>query len=150
MSRLSVDAYFLQICEATAQRSTCPKAKVGAILVSPRGEIRASGYNGSPRGWPHCEDVGCILDAHGKCLRVVHAEINALMQAHATEGCTLYCTHLSCLECAKASINAGILRFVYRDLYIDPRAETYGIDIVHSLFAFSGITSEQIGVDSCQ
>jgi dCMP deaminase len=147
MERDTVDQYFLQICAATARRSTCLKAHVGAVLVSPRGEIRSTGYNGAPRGFAHCLDVGCLLDAHGKCMRSVHAEINALLQAKETAGSTAYCTHTPCWDCLQALINAGITRVVYTIPYLDPRVKIVGLDTVDAYldaFTISGLTFEHI------
>lgn len=148
MDRLSSDQYFGEICLATAQRSTCPKASVGAVLVSPRNTICSSGYNGSPRGFPHCAESGCILDQQGKCIRTVHAEINALIQAPiSTAGCSLYCTHTPCLECIKTIINAGIIRVGYMQKYIDPRLSLFEGDTENyqlNMLAFAGIDTFKI------
>lgn len=147
MDRLSSDQYFGEICLATAQRSTCPKASVGAVLVSPRNTVISTGYNGSPRSFPHCTEVGCILDQQGKCIRTVHAEINALIQAPYTANCSLYCTHTPCLDCIKAIINTGIVRVGYMYEYIDPRlilfegnTENYQLNML----AFAGIDTFKI------
>ncbi|MCL6522806.1 MAG: dCMP deaminase family protein [Firmicutes bacterium] len=118
------DEYFLRLAELVAERATCPRQHVGAVLVRER-RILATGYNGAPRGLPHCTEVGCSL--YGEhCTRAVHAELNALLQCArfgvAAEGATLYCTHTPCLECAKALVNAGVHEVVYRHPYADDRA----------------------------
>lgn len=76
----------------------------------------------------HCEDVGClIVDNH--CVRTVHAEMNALIQAarrgHAVEGTTAYVTNMPCTTCAKALITAGVKRVVIFSDYHDTMAETF-------------------------
>jgi dCMP deaminase len=86
----------------------------GCVLVKNKNVI-ATGYNGSIPGDDHCEDIGClIIDNH--CVRTVHAEMNALVQAakrgHAVEGATVYVTNMPCTTCAKALITAGISRVV--------------------------------------
>ena len=113
------DEYFLDIAAAVAERATCPRRHVGAVLVKDR-RILATGYNGSLPGDPHCEDSGCdVVDNH--CQRTVHAEINALLQAArfgiAIEGASLYCTLEPCVNCTKALITAGVTEIRFRDLY---------------------------------
>ncbi len=130
--RPSWDEYFMSIAEAVALRSTCLRRKVGAVIVRER-HIVSTGYNGAPRGVPHCSDVGCLRqernipsgERHEIC-RGSHAEINAIVQAAAvgssTRGAELYCTTEPCSFCTKAIINAGILRIVYTYPYPDPLA----------------------------
>jgi dCMP deaminase len=78
------------------------------------------GYNGAPRGLPHCTDegVGCLLGADGSCIRAVHAEFNAIINAAylgvSTSGCTLVSTHRPCVRvCAPAIVNAGIREVIW-------------------------------------
>jgi len=47
----------MAIAKAVAERSTCLRAKVGAIIVKDD-TIIATGYVGSARGEPNCCDVG--------------------------------------------------------------------------------------------
>lgn len=115
------DEYFLDIAFSVAERSTCDRAHVGAVLVRDR-RILTTGYNGSPAGLPHCDEVGHLL-VDGHCVRTLHAEQNAIIQAAlhgvSTEGATAYVTHQPCLTCAKMLINAGIKRVVYAGNYLD-------------------------------
>jgi dCMP deaminase len=130
------DAYFLTIARDVAARSTCPRRAVGAVLVRER-RILTTGYNGAPRGAPHCTEVGCQL-ANGHCQRAVHAEMNAVVQAAlhgvSTQGSTLYCTSQPCYSCAKVLVNAGVVRVVYQEPYDDPLAR--------ELFATVGVALE--------
>jgi dCMP deaminase len=109
-SRKSWDDYFIGIVEAVAERATCDRGRSGAILVYQR-QIIATGYVGSPPGFPHCDDVGHQLE-DGHCVRTVHAEQNALAQAArmgvATLGATLYGTMTPCRVCAMLLLTAGI------------------------------------------
>lgn len=130
------DDYFIEIAKVVASRSTCNRAKVGAVIVRDR-RILTTGYAGSPRGLPHCLDVGCLIrkseDDKGNliehCVRTVHAEANALIQAAlhgiSTKGATIYTTHQPCFECAKLLINAGIVRVVSasRNAGVNPNNE---------------------------
>jgi dCMP deaminase len=127
MIRPTWDEYFIEITLAVAKRSTCHRAQVGAIIVKDK-RILTTGYNGAPRGLPHCLDAGCeIVDGH--CVRTLHAEQNAIIQAAlhgvSVEGGTIYSTHQPCHVCAKMIINAGLTRVVYVGAYGDEIAMQY-------------------------
>ncbi len=125
--RPSWDKYFMDIANEVAKRSTCERAQVGAVIVKEK-RILTTGYNGSPRGLPHCYEVGCLMD-NGHCVRTLHAEQNAIIQAalHGviTEGATIYVTHQPCFLCAKMIINAGLVRIVYDKEYPDDRSREF-------------------------
>ena len=57
--RADWDSYFMQIAAVVASRATCDRKHVGALLVRDR-IILSTGYNGSIRGMPHCDDVGHV------------------------------------------------------------------------------------------
>ncbi len=125
--RPSWDDYFMQIAFTVAERSTCDRAHVGAVLVRDR-RILATGYNGAPSGLPHCDEVGhLMIDNH--CVRTLHAEQNAIIQAAlhgvGTQDATAYVTHQPCLTCAKMLINAGIRRVVYAGNYPDENSRLF-------------------------
>lgn len=119
----------MSITELVAQRSTCLRRKVGAILVRNK-RIIATGYNGAPAGISHCLDVGCLRAQQGipsgerhELCRGLHAEQNAIIQAalhgFSIEGATLYCTNMPCSICSKMLINARIEKICYREGYAD-------------------------------
>ena len=116
------DSYFMKIAYAVSERSTCDRAFVGCVLVRDK-RILTTGFNGSPAGQPHCDEVGHLL-VDGHCVRTIHAETNAIIQAAlhgvSTRGCTCYVTHFPCIQCSKALINAGITRLIY---HIDYRMD---------------------------
>jgi len=116
MQRISWNDYFIEIVKLIGKRATCPRKQVGALIVK-NNKIIASGYNGSPRGLEHCSDIGCLIrDDH--CIRVIHADCNALLQAgKEAQGATLYCTCLPCELCFKLCIQAGIKRIIYIEDY---------------------------------
>ncbi len=99
MSRPSWDEYFMQVAFVVATRATCPRRSVGAVIVLDK-RILATGYNGAPRGLAHCTEVGCHLVA-GHCIRALHAEQNAILQAAmngvSTRGATVY-VYLSAVQ----------------------------------------------------
>lgn len=104
----------MAIC--TARLATCPRASVGAVVLDSKGIVRATGYNGAPRGMEHC--IGdCTHNGH--CVRSIHAEENALTHAApvSVEGGTLYCTHRPCPRCQLKIIQAGIARVFYLKEY---------------------------------
>lgn len=121
------DEYFMDIAFAVAERSTCDRAHVGAVLVRDR-RILTTGYNGAPAGLPHCDEVGHLM-VDGHCVRTLHAEQNAIIQAalHGVgiQGATAYVTHQPCLTCAKMLINAGITRVVYAGNYPDENSRQF-------------------------
>jgi len=123
LKRLSRDELLENIAQLVAERSTCGRLSVGALLAS-EGRIISMGYNGAPAGMPHCDESVCYPGSEEPCTRTVHAEANAIAFAARkgieTEGATLYTTHSPCNECAKLIINAGIKRMIYWEEYRDP------------------------------
>ncbi|HHX87680.1 MAG TPA: cytidine deaminase [Firmicutes bacterium] len=129
MNRPSWDSYFLEIARVVASRSTCLRRQVGAVLVMDR-RLLTTGYNGSPRGLTHCEEIGCLREKrqvppgerHELC-RGLHAEQNAIIQAAiygvSIKGATLYCTHYPCVLCAKMLVNSGVRNLVVSSDYPD-------------------------------
>jgi dCMP deaminase len=130
-TRIPWDDYWMNIVNDVATRSTCLRRQIGALVVK-NDIIVSTGYNGAPRGFPHCLDVGCRRDKlniasgerHEECVGV-HAEQNALLQAgRDADSATLYVNAFPCKICAKLIINAGIRRVVISGEYSD----TEGLD----------------------
>lgn len=111
------DTYFMDIAFEVSERSTCPRLHVGAVLVKDK-RIKGTGYNGSPKGLPHCDEEGCMM-VGGHCVRTIHAELNCLLEVapYEREGATMYVTHAPCPECQKLIITCGIKRVVYAEEY---------------------------------
>lgn len=122
--RLDWDEYFMTIAHGVASRATCDRKHVGAVIVRDR-TILSTGYNGSIRGLPHCDEVGHMMEA-GHCVATIHAEANALVQAARNgvriEGSSIYITASPCWSCFKLIANAGIKDIVYGEFYRDERA----------------------------
>ena len=123
----------MQLALVVAGRSTCLRRQVGAVMVKDR-QILSTGYNGSPSGLLHCDEIGCLRQnlnvpsgERMEICRAVHAEQNALIQAAkhgvAIAGADLYTTHQPCVQCTKMIINVGIRRIVYLHSYPDPLAD---------------------------
>ena len=141
------DEYFLRLAELASTRSTCLRRRVGALLVAER-RVLATGYNGPPRGLPHCREAGCLRETlkvpsgqrHEIC-RAIHAEQNAILQA-AQHGvpirqATLYCTHQPCAICARMILNLDVTRLVLRGAYPDKLAQNF--------FREAGFAREEAG-----
>ena len=146
IERKPLDKYFLELAFKVAERSTCRRRHIGAILVKDK-HILSTGYNGACSGVKDCLELGCLKDqlkipsGQGQEIcRAVHAEQNAVIQAglhgSSTEGATMYCTHSPCAICAKIMVNAKIKRCVCSIIYSE---ETY-----KELFKEAGIEFIQI------
>jgi dCMP deaminase len=144
------------VAELFAERSTCSRLHVGAVF-SRDGRILVTGYNGAPKGLPHCDHV-CVCSGEAVEVRVIgrnaegqtkvqmvdcisvdgrwhakdctaitpcttaeHAERNAIAWAarHGVklEGCEVHVTHMPCLPCAMALVNAGVQRVTFQHEY---------------------------------
>lgn len=145
--RLSWNQYFLMITRQVAERSTCGRARVGAVIVRDR-SIVATGYNGAPAGMPHCTDVGCLVyrsqtpdgDLEENCFRTIHAEINAIAQAarngSAIRDASVYITHSPCIHCLKVLVNTGIKHIFYE--------KPYKLHTVEEIVRATQVTLEQV------
>ena len=126
------DKYFMNLLDVIQTRSTCLRRQVAAVIVKDK-QIISTGYNGSPRGIKHCDEVGCLREKmdipsgerHELC-RGTHAEQNAIIQASlhgvSIEGADIYITCSPCVLCTKMLINSGIKRIVYKGDYPDKLA----------------------------
>ena len=77
--RVDWHTYFMNIARQAATRATCERKHVGAVIVRDK-TILSTGYNGSIRGMPHCDDIGHMIE-NTHCVATVHAEANAIIQA---------------------------------------------------------------------
>lgn len=127
----------MSIAFLVATRATCDRKKVGAVLVK-NNRIVASGYNGSPSGLPHCDDVGHELkkiEGRDSCIRTLHAESNAIdFAGQDAHGCTLFTTVVPCYDCAKRIINAKITAVLYDEYY-----ESRSTELVNDLFGRANV-----------
>jgi len=126
--RPSWDDYFMAIARLIATRSTCNRLQAGAVLVKDK-RIVSTGYNGSPPSLPHCDDAGHLLE-DGHCVRTIHAEHNALLQAAviggtSTKNATLYTLYSPCIHCAKYIVAAGVKRIVIGKVYRNQQVKEY-------------------------
>jgi len=123
----NLEEYYMMMAFVAASRANCLNRAVGSVLVSPdNGSIVATGYNGVPKGLPHCvtcrrreEGFGPGEGLHRS--RAEHAERSVIEQAakygRKVENTILYVTDMPCTECTKAIINAGIKQVIYCNEY---------------------------------
>lgn len=166
MDRLSWQDYFVNIVNATSQRSTCNRGKPGCIFVK-NNQVLVTGYAGSPPKFPHCDEVGHEMEARCRiaanpnypeemkmkvqdalasgnvsfhCVRTIHAEQNAIIQAAkrgvALEGSTCYVTMTPCRTCAMMLVGLGIKDVIAIKKYQKAKEsmeffKIAGIDIIH-------------------
>ncbi len=125
--------YYLNIAEQVAKRSTCLRARIGAIIVRDD-TIISTGYIGAPRKTRDSLERGfCLREKlnipHGQryeLCRSVHAEMNAIINA-ARSGVSLLggdiyiwgengegkiINAIPCFMCKKMIINAGLERVI--------------------------------------
>ena len=137
MARVSWEEYFMNIAKQIASRSTCDRKHVGAVIVRDR-TILSTGYNGSIRGMPHCDEAGHLME-NDHCVATIHAEINAVLQAAKNgvriENGEVYITASPCWSCFKMIANAGLKKIYYGEFYRDERifdvAKRLGIELIH-------------------
>lgn len=117
MERLNWEEFFMEQALIFSKRATCSRLKVGVIITTMNNIQLAEGYNGSISGHDHCEDVGCLLNEEGRCIRTVHAEQNAILNAMkkgvSIEGGRAYVTHEPCETCTKLLLQSGIKEIIY-------------------------------------
>lgn len=126
---------YMGMAAIAAQRSSCARKKVGAIITdSDMRNIFAVGYNGPPRHTPNeCPGDASVAGGCG----CIHAETNALLKAPFDQmPLTLFVTLSPCIHCARLITNSYVTKVIYRDEY----RTTEGL----LLLAHAGIQIEKI------
>jgi dCMP deaminase len=134
--RVGWHEYFMNIAKQAATRSTCARKHVGAVIVRDK-TILSTGYNGSIRGMPHCDEAGHDME-NDHCVATIHAEANAIIQAAKNgvriEDGELYTTASPCWSCFKLIANSGIRRIYFGEFYRDEKsirvARQLGIELI--------------------
>lgn len=150
MDRMSRSQMLMDMAIVTAMRGTCSRLQVGAVF-SKDGRIIVNGYNGVPKGRPHCTHP-CTCDpiqitgdditmqilhdetckARMPCLIAQHAERNAIDFAAkhglSLEGSTLHVTHMPCEQCAGSLLNVGVELVIY----LQPYRLTAGVELLEA------------------
>lgn len=133
--RPSWDEYFMKMASLVAERSTCLRHHVGAVIVKGK-QVLTTGYNGAAKGVKDCIEMGCLRNELGipsgqrhEVCRAIHAEQNAIIQAGVhginISGAAIYSTHTPCMICAKMIVNAGIKDVVSYQKYADAEARKF-------------------------
>jgi dCMP deaminase len=109
------DNRFMEMAQVISTWSKDPSSQIGAVVVNDERRILATGYNGFPKGIADTEER--LNNKEEKYSRIIHAEMNALMNALysgvSLKDSTLYVYGLPvCSSCAKCVIQAGVKRVV--------------------------------------
>lgn len=130
-----MDRVYMDMAYKEAEKSTCLRAKVGAVLVKD-GLVVAQGYNNVTGGIKDCVDVGCIRDImhipsgeRREVCRAICAEQLAITEAARNginiDGSTAYITSFPCHICAKLLVSSGIQEIVYDEDYPDELSKNF-------------------------
>lgn len=142
MKQTTWDQRFLDLARTIAGWSKDRSRQVACVIVGPNHEIRATGYNGFPRGVD--DSVESRHQRPAKYRWTEHAERNAIYNAArtgvSTMGCTAYLPWYPCMDCARALVQSGIIIVVA--IEPDWSDATYAADFaeVGQLFREAGIT----------
>lgn len=135
---------FLRLAEEVASWSKDPKGGVGAVLVDDRKRVIGLGFNGFPDRIP--DDPVLLQDQQAKLPRMIHAEVNAVLNATVSvQGATLFTTLSPCAECAKLIIQAGVIA-VYRRPHPEHRHRGWApsFQIAETILKEAGVTIETV------
>lgn len=124
MSRMGKHEAMMQIAEITAQRATCVRRSVGAVITDEAGIVLATGFNGVPQGLAHCNEGNPCSGAEAasgtrleECL-AIHAEQNALIHlSDPWRAANIYITTEPCIHCTKMLLNTPIHTIYFREGY---------------------------------
>ena len=141
------DEYFINIAEQVKLKSKDNKTQIGVVIVGKDNEIVSTGYNSFPRGIN--DDVLERQDRPEKYFWFSHAETNAIVNCArigvSTLGTTMYMTcGISCADCARAIIGAGITKVVFRSTSVSANSAKWQESAQRSnqMFKEAGIVIE--------
>lgn len=153
VERESFDEYCLRMAYLVSTRTTCARRAVGCVLVDANKHIIATGYNGVPSSFPHCNEgnlcEGALLPSGqaGTLCKSTHAEQNALLQCRDSRAImTAYITCNPCDVCIKLLLNTSCTRIVFAEEYPSRAKEDWiavGREWIH--MPMSGITRSIYG-----
>jgi len=111
----------MDIAKVYSKRGTCPKLKVGAVLIK-NNRLVAAGYNGAPKNLPHCSKLTPICnELNNHCRNTLHAEESVIAfcakNGISTKGTVLFVTQYPCNECTKLMLAVGITKIYYLNDY---------------------------------
>ncbi len=119
LSRPLKDAVFMEMAEALAQLSTCRRRATACLLIDQDYEVLGQGYNGAPRGEPHClvtpcPGAGAVSGTELDACEAMHAEWNALQRCRDHGKIwTAFTSTEPCVTCMKMLMNTPCRRVLY-------------------------------------
>ena len=130
-----MDREYMDKAYEQAEKSSCLRAKVGAVLVRD-GKIIAQGYNNMTGGINDCAEVGCIREklnipsgTRREVCRAICAEQLAISEAARNgvelDGSVAYITTFPCHICAKLLVSSGVSEIVYDKDYPDDLSRNF-------------------------
>jgi dCMP deaminase len=150
MNTTKWDNRFMEMARVISTWSKDPSSQIGAVVVNDERRILATGYNGFPKGIADTEER--LNNKEEKYSRIIHAEMNALMNALysgvSLKDSTLYVYGLPvCSSCAKCVIQAGVKRVVIPTIKTN-KANWQAVWELESapMFAESGVQITILGV----
>ena len=123
IERPDIDTYYTMMAVLASARGTCPRRRVGCVLVDEKRRVLSIGYNGTPPGMPHCIDEPC---AGSECpsgegldmCEATHAEQSALIACRDIQAIhTAYVTTSPCIHCIKLLLQTSCQRIVFAEDY---------------------------------
>jgi dCMP deaminase len=141
------DDYLMGFARHAASKSKDPSTQVGCVIVGPDREIRATGFNGLPRG---VADMPERMERPAKYLWTSHAEENAIAHAARTgarlKDCTAYITHHPCARCARSLIQAGVraIRIDQSEMSV-PSAWAEDFLVAEQMLTEAGVVCTEVG-----
>lgn len=132
------------LCDHVASWSEDRDRHVGCVIVGPAGnEVRATGYNGLPRGVSSADPKRFDRASGEKFFWGEHAERNAIFNATrsgiALEGCTLYVNRFPCADCARAIIQTGIVQVICPPIPEADGALDYSFQVARQMLSEAGV-----------
>ena len=114
-NRPTWDEVWMKMAETIALRSHHPEWKVGSLIVSSDNtQVLSLGYNGNAAGMSNVPQSTQSGESG-----LLHAEINALLKLdyNNPKDKIMYLTLSPCENCAKAIVNSGIKKVLYKTEY---------------------------------
>lgn len=138
-------ARFMGLCDHVASWSEDRDRHVGCVIVGPNAnDVRATGYNGLPRGVSDADEARFDRPSGEKFFWGEHAERNAIYNAARSgtslEGCTIYVNRFPCADCGRAIIQCGISRVVSPSIPEADGALDYSFQVSKQMLAEAGVT----------
>lgn len=140
------DNFWFTLAIIYSTRGTCDRLRVACLIVKNK-RLAGAGFNGSPHGQPHCDDVGHLM-IEGHCERTLHSEENAILNTAREDlrDATAYVTATPCYRCTRMLINSGVKKIYYMSVYQNSR----GFDQIEELAKTSGVELVRFDLDAQQ